>query len=88
MLITSDITNETAICEAVRNLKIITGYISINSYPGKNLACFERLQIVAGKTFIKHIKYEKRSVTAIQIRQTKNHAAGKHNIEALGTCFN
>ena len=48
--VASRLTDEVKICKYIENLRVITGHVRINNWPGETLGCFERLQYIGGKT--------------------------------------
>ena len=83
MMISAYIDSEYRICKAVRNLRVITGYVRINAYPGDTLDCFERLQYIGGKTTTM-LGYILDRGLSLQIRQVATHDPGQHDLKYLG----
>ena len=81
MAIMAEIKSSYEFCRAVKDLRIITGFLRVNQLPMESLACFERLEYIGGKTTTqKGYDYERVSLT---IRQTATHDVGAHQMQYL-----
>lgn len=69
IIVAAGLTDEVKVCKYVENLRVITGHVRINNWPGETLGCLERLEYIGGKTITNAAYQDKYSEIALTIRQ-------------------